>query len=340
MDVKKVIIHELFKPAGNSGAKLRKSNSLMDHTHEDVQKLIIELNTRYRRRDEKMGVFDKENPTIFHDSFSVFFDHPEDIDKFIHFSHASAENLKDRIEGIGSAKGGYLIYAQYDEYRPYCSVFFVRDTTSMAFKRNNTVANFDIAKVQHIDFEKLAMACRINMQLFNAENSKYLSFIHHKNDTISKYFINWISSSDTVTSEQETNTLLRALRTIPMPLMGDTNFPYERDFVIQSAHKYITSSLTRSTNLRDLSKVIFGDEDYLPDYVYEHYENLPNEFKAHASALRKFVKVYAKTNAIELNFYPSALNDGTIRLDQNDEDQLIIHSKDLLTQIRAALGIQ
>ena len=336
MRVDKVIIHELHKPLGTSGAKLSKSKTLMDNNHADVVELISELNKRYRKRDEKQGVFDKDNQTRFHTSFSDFFSSIGD-DKFIEFSHIASENLRERIEGIGAAKGGYLVYSLYFDHRLYCSVFFVRDTTGMRFKRNKTIESFNIDKVQHIDFEKLAMACRINMDLFVVPNKKYLSFIHNRNDDLSRYFVNWISSSNTVTSEEETKLLLDVLRTIAMPVNQITMAPYDRDEVIRSSHRHILDDPSRTVNLYDLSKHIFGDETYLPDYIYKNHPDIPTEFKGHYPTLKQFVKVYAKADNIELNFYPSAYREGKIKFDDNDSTQLIIKSAELVNQIRESL---
>jgi nucleoid-associated protein YejK len=336
MRVGRVIIHELFKPLGSSGAKLSKSSSLMDSTHEEVIQLVDELNKRYRRRDEKQGVFDKQTPTKFHEAFTWF--HGNDTDEsFIKFTHASSENLRDRIEGIGPAKGGYLVFATYEDYRNYCSIFFVRDTTSIAFQRNKTVSNFDLKKVEHIDFERLAMACRINMTSFSEENQKYLSFIHNKKDDLSKYFINWISSSDTISSEEDTKLLLKALRTIPMPDNPDTNKPFERDEVIRGAHKHILAAFDRNVNLHELSKNVLGDENYIPDFVFKNYPEIPTDFRAHNPTLRQFVKVYVKADNIELNFYPSAFREGKIKFDDVDKSQLIIRSREIVDQIRSSL---
>ena len=256
MIVSKVIIHELFKPIGTSGAKLSKSKNLLDHTHEDVIKLVDELNKRYRRKEEKQDIFDKDNPTLFHSSFKDFHGNVCD-EKFIEFSHISAENLKERIEGIGSAKGGYMVYALYVDYRKYCSVFFVRDTTGIAFRRNKTVERFDIDKVQHIDFERLAMACRINMEIYPTDTKKYLSFIHKRTDDLSMYFVNWISSTDTVTSEEETKALLKSLRTIEMQKNSESGVIFDRDEIIRSA-QHITGNPTRTVNLYELSIKVFS----------------------------------------------------------------------------------
>lgn len=336
MKVHKVIIHELHKPLGSSGAKLSKSLSLMDNTLENVIKIIEELNRRYRRKNEKQGIFDDLNPTIFHQSFDTF--HKNISDKtFIAFSHSSAENLKDRIEGIGAAKGGYLVYAYYDDYRPYCSVFFVRDTTSIAFKRNKSVQSFDLNKVRHIDFEKLAMACRINVEAFKEENSKYLSFIHTKSDDLSQYFVRWISTRDTVTSEEDTNLLLKALKKMPLPKPSEGALPYEREKVIYNAYSQIKASPTNTVNVNDMSKTLFDDEDYLPNYLHQNHPEVPNEFKAHSAALRKFVRVYAKADEVEINFHPNALKNGVIKFNENNKNQLIINSKDLVEQIKESI---
>ncbi len=336
MQVNRVIIHELYKPQNVTGAKLSKSLKLMDHTNEDVIRLVKELNRRYRKRNERHGVFDKSQPSVFHEYYERYHKSFTDAD-FVLFSHKSAENLKEKIEGIGPAKGGYLVYAQYDDYREYCSVFFVRDTMSIAFKRNKSVNNFDIDKVQHIDFEKLAMACRINVQLFNTENTKYLSFINTKSDDLSLYFVRWISTCDTVTSEEDTKLLLNALRKIPLKIIEDSTLIQSRDQLIKNTHRIITASPTKTANLREISKSLFDDEDYLPNFVHENYPTIPTEFKTYSTSLRSFIKVYAKADDVEINFEPSAFKKGIVKFDEKDQSQIIIRSQDLVNQIRESI---
>lgn len=336
MKILRVIIHELNKPQGQTGAKLSKSLSLMDVTHEEVITLITELNKRYRKRNEKQGVFDDENSTIFHDTFRVF-EKKKNDKNFVDFSIQSSENLKDKIEGIGPAKGGYLVFAHYEDYRNYCAVFFVRDTTSIAFKRNKTVNSFDLNKVEHIDFEKLAMACRINLETFGDDQSKYLSFIHTKSDDLSQYFVRWISTKDTVTSEEDTDLLLKALRTMPLPSTPKGQAPLDRETTIKNAYSHIKASPTRTVNVVEMSKSLFEDEDYLTDYLYKNYPEVPTEFKAHTSSLRKFVRVFASADQIELNFHPDAYKNGLVRIDKKDPTQLIIKSKSLVEQVQESV---
>ena len=99
MQVNKVIIHELFKPQGVTGAKLSKSLTLMDNTNTDVIRLVQELNQRYRKRNGRDGIFDKSQPTIFHTSYEKYHN-SRSQDDFLAFSHKSAEDLKEKIDVI------------------------------------------------------------------------------------------------------------------------------------------------------------------------------------------------------------------------------------------------
>jgi len=176
------------------------------------------------------------------------------------------------------------------------------------------------------------------MDLFSTADKKYLSFIHNRSDTLSQYFVNWISSSETVSSQEETKLLLTALKKIQMITLPDATVILDRDEVIRSTHSYIQASATRTVNLYELSKNIFGNENYLPDYIYQFFPTIPTEFKAHNPTLRQFVKVYAKADNIELNFYPSAYREGKIKFDSKDSSQIIIRSQDLADQIRNSLN--
>jgi hypothetical protein len=67
----------------------------MDSSHEDVIRLVAELNTRYRRRDEKHGFFDDANSTVFHTAFTSF--HVNDTDEEETRTPTLTGSLRDRI---------------------------------------------------------------------------------------------------------------------------------------------------------------------------------------------------------------------------------------------------
>lgn len=337
MEIYKIIIHEVYKAQGSVGAVIRKSKSLLDVTNSDVIKLLNELDNKYKKRSNRSGLFDNESPTVFHEYYNSFHSDPSD-DKFIVFSQKAAENLRDRIDALGPAKGGYLVFAHYFFYRPFCAVFFVRDTTSIAFKRNQTVDTFNLDKVEHIDIDKLAMACRINMEDYEVVDRKYLTFIQTNADQLSRYFVNWISTKNTVTSEEDTKNILVALKKIPLPVLHEAEDPrLKREVIIKKAYELIDSSPTKTIKVTNLSSELFEDENYLTSYLQEKFPNTPNEFKAHGTALKTFINIHATAKGVDLKVERFAIVDGTVRVDKKNSEQVIIKSAEIANQIQEAL---
>jgi nucleoid-associated protein len=328
MKLHQVIIHELQKQGGKTGAKLRSSNGLMDATNEEVINLITELNNRYKNRNEYYGVFDESNKTRFHDEFSTFFDDRTD-DSFISFSKNVSNDLKEKVDTVAPAKGGYLIFASYTEQRDFIGVFLIRDTQGVILKRSSSVRAFDIGKVEHIDFEKMAMACRINLKSFSTKAERYLSFINRKSDSISKYFTSWISSTDTETNEQDTLHLYKILKAVDPP-QDDTGKQYEREVFMDTVYRYVNSLPEKQVNLRELGKTYFGDEGFLVNYAHENDIPINTEFKGHSKVLKRFIQIRAKADNIELAFQHSQFK-SVVTI--TGSDKIIITSEALVNRI-------
>lgn len=332
MKIHHVVIHELEKHSGKVGAKLTLFESTVDSSDERVIKLITELNNRYRNRSETYGVFDKENPTVFHEAFETY-NKSKKVHDFINFTKISSEDLKSRIDTNAPAKGGYLIFAHYESSRNFVGVFLVRNTIGMSFKKDIKEKKFDIDDVQHIDFENLAMACRINIESFKVTNIRYLSFINQRGDDMSQYFTRWISSIDTETNETDTRLLYKLLKNLPAPIDPETNERIEQQLFLDNVYKTVKSSTGKIVNLKDLSKAFYGDSEYLYDKLEEFGFNINGEFKAHPRAMKLFVQVRAKADNIEISFPHSAYRK-SVRISENNGNQIIIESKNLSEKVK------
>ncbi|SRR5258706_1877307 len=285
MTIHKVIIHELLKKQGKTGSKTSLSNSLMNELHEDVIELITELNKRYRKANESYGSFDKEDTTEFNTKFeklSIKFDKGE----FIEFTKICTEDLKKRIKDNAPAKGGYLIFAEFFEFKYFLGVFLVRNTVGMQFNRNKIVENFDIDKVQHIDFEKLAMASRINIDFFRNKNERYLGFINKRAEEMSKYFISWIGALEHEDNRQDTQNLYNLLLTVNLPIDSETNEQYEKTKFLSVVHNYILSNKEKPINVNELSSHFFVDENFLNQEAAINDLYITTEFKGHPEILK------------------------------------------------------
>lgn len=336
MNIKHVVIHELEKEQGKVGANLILFNSTVDHKGKTVIKLIKELNNRYKNRNETYGVFDNASPTIFHTSFEKFFKRQGEA-SFLDFTINSSTDLKSRIDSIAQAKGGYLIFAQYEYIKSFVSLFFVRNTTGVSFNRDANKNKFDIKNVQHIDFENLAMACRINLETYREKDIRYLSFISSKGDETSSYFTRWISSADLESNQEDTKQLYTLLQTIDPPINPKTNKPISRNELLQSVYSIIKTSPNRTVNIRHLSQTLYGDEDFLTTFIQKNDWVINGEFKAHPNTLKKFVYVKAKADDVEIAF-PHTAYKSIVRFNEQNKSQIIITSADLAEKVRKIIS--
>lgn len=336
MKISHVIIHELEKDSGKIGANLILFDNVVNANDKRVTKLITELNNRYKNRSETYGVFDKKNPTVFHKAFEKYYKSKSE-EEFISFSKSAAEDLKIRIDSNAPAKGGYLIFTSYEQNRKYVGVFLVRNTLGLSFKSNAKQNKFDIDNVQHIDFENLAMACRISIDSYRKSEIRYLSFINKKGDEMSQYFTRWISTTDNETNEQDTKLLYELLHKVPTPIDPETDKEIERFAFLDKVYTAVKSTPGKIINIRSLSETFYGNPDFLPNHIETFNMSINGEFKAHPTVLRKFIHVRAKADNIELAF-PHTVFRTLVRFDQRDSTQIIIKSEKLVAKIQEMLN--
>jgi nucleoid-associated protein YejK len=330
MNLQFVIVHNIDKKGNKVGASLELSDDVLDVSRDDVNNLVTELNDRYRTKNQSYGTFDPTAPsTKFHDELKTFLDSPEKA-SFIAFTRNTAEVLRTHMDGIAPAKGGYLVFASYLEQRDYISVFFVRDTKGILFKK--TGGSYGLNEIDHIDFEKMSMACRLNKQLFVGKTGRYLSFINKKSDVTSLYFTRWIAATDVETNEEDTKNLYDLFKTLTPPVDEDGKQQDKESFLF-SVYKHIVSSPQKQVSIPSLSLTYFNDEKFLSDEIEKSGLVINTEFKAHPGKLRNFAQIRVKANSIELNF-PHNLFRTVVRINEKNSNQIIIDSADLAEQVR------
>jgi nucleoid-associated protein len=333
MKINHIIIHELEKEGGILGAKLETYDSTIDHTDVRVLKLVNEINNRYKNKNEIYGVFDKENPTTFHDSFNSYFNDNLSETEFIKFSKLASEDLRIRIDNNAPAKGGYLIFVNYEALRKFVGVFLVRNTLGLSFNTKNKKQKnktFNIDNVKHIDFENLAMACRINTEAYRNTEIRYLSFINSKSDEMSKYFTRWISSSDTETNQADTLLFFNLMSKIEIPINKVTGEKYDRVEFLDTIYKNVYSSADKLVNVRNLSESFFESPEFLSNYMEEKEIKINGEFKPHSTTFKKFIEINVKADKVELSF-PNSIYKTIVKVIGS---QIIIESENLAKAIK------
>lgn len=320
MQLNSVIIHEIRKEANTTNtATLYLSNSILDINNENVLKIVTSLEESFSRKTLKRAKFSE-------DGFKEDFQNFRNID-IMNFSNVLTTKLKNNINGISQAKGGYLVFARYTTTQDFLAIFLVRNTEGS--KLIPSAGSWDLDSTQYLDVEHFAMGAKINLSVLNSNSDdRYISLVRGNTD-ISHYFEAWIGLDDPKQENKDAQALYNVANQIELP-EGMT-----RDELKKNIFDYAKSHRDRVVNLKALSSFIFNDEDYITNYCEQNNVDIDGEFKLSGPNLSRFYKVSVKANNIELSAPRSSFNPDMIEI---VDGQVVIHSQELAQQIQSALN--
>lgn len=330
MNVKQAIIHEIKKKDGeiNKG-----SYDLSDGIIEldpKVIEMLTELDGRYINLSQTMAVFSEDTGP-----FPGFFNHyltNQCESEFVKFSHCSATHLLTYIDKEVNAKGGYLIFVEYEKSVDFVGVFFVRHKKGGSITKDALKRSYVINDSIYIDVERLAMAARINIREYrNTINQRrYISFIN-KSSVDSKYFTKWICTNELRQDKEDTQLLRTILLELPPPL-DDKNEPMDIFDLLNRVHSHVKSiPKGEYVDLAQIGQIFYEDSSALIRYAEENNLDINHTFKPDSAVLRKFVKVKVKADDIAIDFPLSHIEDRKIKIVDN---QVIITSEKLVQLIK------
>ena len=320
MQINSVIIHEIRKEANTTNtATLYLSNSLLDVSNENVIKIVTSLEDSFSRKTLKRAKFSE-------DGFKEDFQNFGNID-IMNFSDVLTRKLKNKIDSISPAKGGYLVFAKYTTTQDFLAIFLVRNTEGSKLIPSD--GSWDLDSTQYLDVEHFAMGAKINLSILNGDSEdRYISLVRGNTD-ISSYFEAWIGLDDPKQENKDAQALYNIANQIEL-LDGMT-----RDSLKRTIFDYAKSSTGKIVNLRDLSTYIFQDENYIANYCETNNIDIDGEFKLAGANLSRFYKVSVKVNNIELSAPRSSFNPDMIEI---VDGEVVIHSQELAQQIQSALN--
>lgn len=331
MTIHKIIVHELSKNPGSRDVRLSLSTSLIP-VDEESTGLITALLNAYRSDSLLNAQFDDSPGRYFPERFQTY-RHSERTDaEFIGFTSDAVGNLETIIRGKQAAKGGYLVFCEYTIMTMnFTAIFLIRDVEGKVLRR--TANSYSISRVEYLETNHLAMACRINENIIETEQN-YLTFTKLRQQEFSDYFTDWICIRQVRSSTEFTNALYTIINGMPLPLNPETGRPYDLTDIRGRVHDMVNDSPRREANISNISEHIYGDRNAIRNYADENEINIDTEFGFDRRALRRFVKVNINTDGVKINFSRGDL--GTkIRASQEHENQVIIESPTLAAAIRA-----
>ena len=344
MKVNQMIIHNLKKEQQGK-AELIISDNVLNPNDEKVISIITELNSRYRS-NYNQGIFSKatDDMDTFQKEFDIYLKtkKPAVANRFLLLAEKTVKMLYSRIDSIQAAKGGYIVYVDYEpsNSRHYFSIFLIRDITGKVFELNkNTIT---IEEVIHADTANLAMACRINvsryLEITTESEDSYLGFISVKQPETSGYFLDWIGAERKKRNTENSKNLLSIITKMEPP-DDDNGEPIDRDTFYRQVFDAIKTFGNNDLNINALSTIIFRNEMKIMEFAEENDIELATEFYPNSTILKRLLSHTAEGDNIRLRYPPAYFGD-KIKINDNQPDTVIIKSKSLADAIKKEAGKQ
>jgi nucleoid-associated protein YejK len=331
----RTIIHEIKKNSGAIDNVVTTLSDVLIDQNENSENLVNLLRNSFNNDDRlsyaKFNIApDRYFPTRFNDYFSSDLSDAE----FIQFTVDATNNLETIINRIVGAKGGYLVFTEYDSVGyNFTSIFLVRDTEGITF--NRTARTYSIEKIDYLNTDKLAMACKINHNKYDEATEKFLTFTKHRQQTVSDYFYDWIASDQTENSAEYTRALLQIVNNIDLPANRETGEILTVNEFRDRVSEFI-STRDGLVNLIDLSNHFYDEPNKIIDYARENDYVIDSTFKTHSREMQKFKNIYINRDGINLK---AARGDMGVKIRLGDNpDIVIIESSQFATAVRNAIN--
>lgn len=328
MEIQNAIIHNVRKEL-KCDATIEYSKETLNLRDEKCLSLFEELYTFFSK-SLKYGIFSSKEDTVFHEKFNDYLNSTKK--DFISLSKDVLPDLKTRMDSIPQSKGGYVIFAEIkNQNEDFFVIFVVRDKTGKQFSYKDDTMH--INEVIHIDTNKLAMACRINVQSYQNEKDRYLSFLSTTQDEASKYFQKWVGAEAQSKSQEDTKALRTIVSNIDIPTDEDGN-SMSREQFREKIFDLCSKTFSKDINLRAVSEEVWKDPDYISKYAATNGITINDEFTADETELKKMKKYSITSDKIKLDFPPEYIGD-KVYPDPKNEDIVIIKSKLFADKLRA-----
>jgi len=330
-----VIVHFLEKNENQQSANVDFSRDLLPINVESIE-LVEKLHASYRKASITYANFNDRLGKVFPSEFKSYLNilTPE---AFRDFSQNAIYSLRDIIANIPPAKGGFLVFAEYEiDGSNYLSVYLIRDTKGMLFEKKDDMSSYVIQPTEHLDLDKLAMACRVDVDGYQNQQNMYLSFIKRKMSDISQYFVNWISVSSSISNKILTENLFELINLAEHPVNEYGNKISLVEFQ-KSVFDYVSSSPSNSVNLNSISRHFYENERYLQNLATKNELLIDTEFLPNPRIMKQFLQIRVNSDGIRIDISRRA-SKRKIRFDAVKKDIVIIQSAKFASDLRKEIN--
>lgn len=338
LSLKRLIIHELEKEAEAAEVHLLLSEAVQPK-NEKTQELLDRLNGAFNgKMDVLQGYLSTPEDALFPGYFQEWLDAGLTEEAFVGFSKNTMNALQLALQGVVGAKGGYLAYAQYEYFDThYLGIFLVRNAEGIVFQKSEDVTRFFLETITYLNIDKLALACRIQIDAFQKGENRCVELIKHAKSqkAISDYFVNWIGLDQAESSKNLTNTFLEVVNHLPLPVDEDSGQPITEGEFREKVMHFALDSPRQTIAVEQFDKTFYGNQQPTKNYLEENEIELDQQFRFDENTLRKFYNGRIYADGMALSFNRSHLQRRQIEV---EGDAIVIRSEALVEQLLGMMG--
>lgn len=324
MELKKLVIHELFKESESKDVTLDFSDNIIEIDNNSIG-FVKALSAAYQSDKILYAIFDDSEGKYFPEKFNEYRNSDRNEEEFVSFSRNVLGNLEALISPVTFATGGYFIFAEYlDNGRNFVGVFLIRDTEGKTLKK--TDHSYQIQTIEYVDTKNLAMACRINEDRMDEDGINYLSFTQVKQQSVSEYFKTWVSIKQLESSRDYTKALYKIIEQIEPPIDQETGLEYSIQEFRNLVYNYAKSSPNKTISVRDMGQHFYQYPEKIIKFSEENDIIIDAEFRYNNTELNKFIKLEVNKDGIALKISRGSINQ-KVRLSEDDPNIVIIESE-------------
>lgn len=334
----KLLIHELEKTSDMADAQVFLSESAL-LIGEQESELIEKLdNTFVQKADTIYGYFSPPEDALFPGYFRILTEEQFGEEAFVNFSRDTMNALQLALQGVIGAKGGYLVYADYQVVETrLISIFLLRDREGLVFRKDENGQNFQLNTVTYLNTDKLAMACRIHVDKYLQGQERCLEVIKHAKSQkeISEYFLNWIGLDRPETSKNLTETFLQVVEELPLPVEEDSGEPMAEHKFREEVVNFALRSPQKTIKIDEFDQHFYGEEQKTRQYLQEHQVELDPEFRFDKRMVKQLYYFRAAAEGISLGFTRDHLQNGQVII---EDDKIEIRCEELALKLLELIG--
>ncbi|NJB86629.1 nucleoid-associated protein YejK [Lewinella marina] len=329
------IVHELKKQPEMAEADLLLSEEALPITEQAID-LIGRLDETFERKTDLLqGYLVEPDEGLFPAYYQNWLEEGRGRAPFIAFSQNAMAVLKDNLQGVTGAKGGYLLFADYtmDEHR-MLGIYMIRNTEGLLFVEDEGHARLKLQTTAYLDIQNMAMAARLL-----AGKGRNVQMIRHARtqSAISQYFTDWVGIDRPETSAELTQSFLEMVDELPVPKDRETGFAMNEGDFEKALVKYASKAPQHTIRVQDFDEHFYGNEKPLQEMLAESGSSLDEGFRVDRKALRNRFYLRAGVGGISLTCTKDHFRNGQVHVDEVS-GKITINSEELASLLLDQYG--